>query len=193
MGGIEGRLFAPLGVAYIVSLLASLVVSLTVTPVLCSYLLAKAKVIAHEHDGAFVRVLKNLDQKILARTIHHPFMILAGCSVLLIGALALLPLMGRNFLPAFNEGTATIGVAAAPGISLAASDALGTRVERAMLSIPEVKSTIRRTGRAEMDEHGRRALGEIDVDFKKAVATGRSLQNSVKVEKVDDVTLTSAS
>jgi Cu/Ag efflux pump CusA len=153
LGGIEGRLFAPLGVAYILALLASLLISLTVTPVLCSYLLSRSKGLSHREDGALVRHLKKVAEKILRRTIHHPALILTGCGVMLLGALALLPLMGRSFLPAFNEGTATIGVAAAPGISLAASDALGTRVEQAMLSIPEIKSTIRRTGRAEMDEH----------------------------------------
>lgn len=167
LGGIEGRLFAPLGIAYIISLLASLVVSLTVTPVLCSYLLPNAKVMEHKEDGPIVRYLKKLDQKILTRTIHHPYKILAGCLVLLLASLALLPLMGKNFLPNFNEGTATIGIAAAPGISLAASDALGTKIEEAMLSIPEVKSTIRRTGRAEMDEHAEGVhWNEIDVDFK---------------------------
>lgn len=190
LGGIEGRLFAPLGVAYIISLMASLLVSLTVTPVLCSYLLSKAKVIAHREDGAFVRFLKKLDQKILTRTIRHPFWILGGCAVLLIGALALLPMMGRNFLPAFNEGTATIGVAAAPGISLAASDKLGAKVEEAMLSIPEVKSTIRRTGRAEMDEHAEGVhWSEIDVDFKEGGRPRPIVLQELreKVEKAGDV------
>ena len=140
LGGIEGRLFAPLGVAYIVSLLASLAVSLTVTPALCSYLLPGAKAVSRQDDGAFVRRLKRLDLRLLERTIRHPKPVLAGCLVLLASALALLPSMGRNFLPDFNEGTATIGIAAAPGISLAASDALGTRIEEVMLAVPEVKS-----------------------------------------------------
>lgn len=167
LGGIEGKLFAPLGVAYIVSLLASLVVSLTVTPVLCSYLLPQSKTTTHVNDSQIVQFLKNADRSLIAKTIDHPHIILACCAVLLLGVLALLPLMGRNFLPPFNEGTATIGVAAAPGIALATSDKLGTKIEEAMLSIPEVKSTIRRTGRAEMDEHAEGVhWSEIDVDFK---------------------------
>jgi len=190
LGGIEGKLFAPLGIAYIISLTASLVVSLTVTPVLCSFLLSNAKAISHREEGPFVRFLKRVDQWVLLRTIHHPWKILSGCAVLLVGALALLPLMGNNFLPPFNEGTATIGVAAAPGISLAASDALGTKIEEAMLSIPEVKSTIRRTGRAEMDEHAEGVhWSEIDVDFKEGGRPRPVVLQDLRerVEKVGDV------
>ncbi len=167
LSGIEGRLFAPLGVAYIISLTASLLISLTVTPVLCSLLLPHAKFMHDEKDGFVVRKLKNLDRKLLDRTLNHPYHVLGGCSVLLVASLCLLPLMGSNFLPPFNEGTATIGVAGPPGISLAASDKVGTKVEEAMLAVPEVKSTIRRTGRAEMDEHAEGVhWHEIDVDFK---------------------------
>jgi Cu(I)/Ag(I) efflux system membrane protein CusA/SilA len=189
LGGIEGRLFAPLGVAYIISLTASLVVSLTVTPALCSYLLPKARLM--EKSESFVaRVLKRLQEKLLRRTLRHPVLILSGCAVLLLGSLSLLPLMGRNFLPPFNEGTATIGVGAAPGISLAASDAVGTRIEEAMLSIPEVKSTIRRTGRAEMDEHAEGVhWSEIDVDFKENGRPREVVLNELreKIEKAGDV------
>jgi len=190
LGGIEGRLFAPLGIAYIISLLASLVISLTVTPVLCSFLLPNTKAVAHRKDGAFVRLLKEKAQSILTWSIHHLKPVLGGCALLLLGALLLLPLMGSNFLPAFNEGTATIGVAAAPGIALATSDELGTRIEQAMLSIPEVKSTIRRTGRAEMDEHAEGVhWSEIDVDFHdKGRPRPVVLQElREKVEKVGDV------
>ena len=185
LSGIEGKLFAPLGVAYIVSLLASLVVSLTVTPVLCFYLLPKAKVLTHREDGFLVRFLKNLDRKVLHRTIRHPFAVLGVCLVMLIAALSLLPKMGRDFLPPFNEGTATISVAATPGISLAASDKLGTRIEEAMLSVPEVKSTIRRTGRAEMDEHAEGVhFSEIDVDFKEGGRPKRAVLQELR-EKVE--------
>ncbi|MDP3544372.1 MAG: efflux RND transporter permease subunit [Elusimicrobiota bacterium] len=190
LGGIEGRLFAPLGVAYIVSLLASLVVSLTVTPALCSYLLPNAKAIALHADGAFVLRLKRWDREILARTIRHPLALLGACAALLASSLALLPFMGRNFLPAFNEGTATIGVAAAPGISLTASDELGTRIEQAMLSVPEVKSTIRRTGRAELDEHAEGVhWSEIDVDFKDGGRPRAAVLQELreKVEQAGDV------
>ena len=167
LGGIEGRLFAPLGIAYIVSLTASLVVSLTVTPVLCYYLLPRSKVMAEREDGFLVRRLKSWDRRLLSRALDYPILLLAACALMLVGALSLLPGMGRDFLPKFNEGTATIGVAGPPGISLPASDAVGTRVEQAILSVPEVKSTIRRTGRAEMDEHAEGVhWHEIDVDFK---------------------------
>ncbi|MBL7716561.1 MAG: efflux RND transporter permease subunit [Bdellovibrionales bacterium] len=192
LGGIEGRLFAPLGVAYIVSLAASLLVSLTVTPVLCSYLLPNMKTIAHKEDGFLVRYLKSVDEKILKKVIGRPYLVLGFCGVLLLGSLALLPFMGSNFLPAFNEGTATLGVAAAPGISLSASDNLGTKVEEALLTIPEVKSTIRRTGRAEMDEHAEGVhWSEIDVDFKESERPkGVVLQElREKVEKVGDIYL----
>ncbi len=190
LGGIEGKLFSPLGVAYIISLTASLFISLTVTPVLCSYLLSDAKIIEHKEDGKFVRFLKELDRKLILKTIDRPKAVLIGCGIALALALSLLPLMGRNFLPPFNEGTATIGVAAAPGIALSSSDELGKKIEEAMLSVPEVKSTIRRTGRAEMDEHAEGVhWSEIDVDFKE---NGRSkdivLQEiREKIEKVGDV------
>lgn len=190
LGGIEGRLFVPLGVAYIISILASLAVSLTVTPILCSYLLPNSKAIHKSEDGPVVRKLKNLALKVLDRTLPHPNAVLIGCAVLLLGSLLLLPQMGRNFLPAFNEGTATIGVAAAPGISLQSSDQLGFKIEEAMLSVPEVKSTVRRTGRAEMDEHAEGVhWHEIDVDFKPG---GRDRQIVLqelreRVEKAGDV------
>lgn len=191
LSGIEGRLFAPLGLAYIISLLASLVVSLTITPVLCYYFISKSKVLEHKEDGPLVRKLKAWDEKLLHRTIHHPNMVMILCGVLLLGSLALLPFMGRNFLPEFNEGTATIGVAAFPGISLKESDELGTKIEKAILSVPEAKSTIRRTGRAEMDEHAEGVhWSEIDVDFKDHEGREKAvvLQDiRKKIEAVGDV------
>jgi CzcA family heavy metal efflux pump len=190
LGGIEGRLFAPLGIAYIISLVASLLVSLTVTPTLCHYLLSKAKVLSHKEDGPLVKKLKAWDRRLLERTIDRPTLVLVGCGILLLASLLLLPFMGRNFLPAFNEGTATIGVAAAPGISLEASDKLGTKIEDAMLSIPEVKSTIRRTGRAEMDEHAEGVhWSEIDVDFKEGGRPRPVVLNDLRerIEKTGDV------
>jgi Cu(I)/Ag(I) efflux system membrane protein CusA/SilA len=170
LAGIEGRLFAPLGVAYIVSLTASLIISLTVTPVLCSFFLTKMEGQPHgKEDGPLVQWLKKWDERILRKTIHRPKEVLLGAGGLLLLSLLLIPFMGSNFLPSFNEGTATIGVGAFPGISLEASDKQGTKIEEAMLSIPEVKSTVRRTGRAEMDEHAEGVhWSEIDVDFKKA-------------------------
>ncbi len=190
LSGIEGKLFAPLGMAYIISLLASLVVSLTVTPVLCYYFISRSKVLEHKEDGPLVKRLKVWDEKLLLRTIHHPNRVMIFCGILLLGSLALLPFMGRNFLPEFNEGTATIGVAASPGISLKASDELGTRIEKAILLVPEAKSTIRRTGRAELDEHAEGVhWSEIDVDFKEDGRERSVVLQDIrkKIEAVGDV------
>ncbi|MBK8201293.1 MAG: efflux RND transporter permease subunit [Bdellovibrionales bacterium] len=190
LGGIEGRLFVPLGLAYIISIIASLVVSLTVTPILCSYLLPHSKAVHRGQDGPLVRRLKAFALKILNLTLPRPKSVLFSATLLLIGSLLLLPLMGRNFLPEFNEGTATIGVAGAPGISLLASDRLGTKIEEAILSVPEVKSTVRRTGRAEMDEHAEGVhWHEIDVDFKPEGRPRQIVLQEIRerIEKVGEV------
>lgn len=168
LGGLEGKLFAPMGQAYIISILASLFVSLTLTPVLCYYLLArneeKMKV---EKDGPLVIFLKKWSTKILNHTLEKPFLIIAVTLVLFLATLSVIPFMGRDFLPAFNEGTATLGLQATPGISLTESNLKGLEVEKALLTIPEVKSTTRRVGRAEMDEHAEGVnWNEIDLDFK---------------------------
>lgn len=166
MSGIEGRLFSPLGVAYIVSLLSSLLVALTVTPVLCYYFLSKSNIIEKEEDGWLVRKLKSIDKAVLLKLIDKPFTVLGGSFVILVLSLLLVPKMGVDFLPKFNEGTATIGISLTPGVSLKESDKFGNQVENILLKIPEVKSTVRRTGRAEMDEHAEGVFwSEIDVDF----------------------------
>ncbi len=165
LSGIEGRLFIPLGIAYIVSLLASLVVSLTVTPVLCSYLLSKGKLIEHE-EGRLAKWLKKIDRRFLEKALDHPRIVIGTSILLFLASLALIPFMGKEFLPKFNEGTATIGVLAQPGISLEESNRLGSKIEKLLLSIPEIKSVARRTGRAELDEHAEGVhSSEIDVDF----------------------------
>ncbi len=190
LSGIEGKLFAPLGVAYIVSLIASLLVSLTITPVLCYYLLPNARVMGHREDGKLVKALKDWDEKLIRRTIHHPYRVLGGCAALLVVSLALIPFMGRDFLPPFNEGTATISAALTPGTSLEASDHFGTRIENAILSVPEAKSTIRRTGRAEMDEHAEGVhFSEIDVDFKEGGRPKQVVLNEIRenIEKLGKV------
>jgi len=189
LSGIEGRLFTPLGIAYIISLTASLLVSITVTPVLSYYFLPRAPVI-EKGDGTVVLFLKRHVRKLLERTIQRPYWILSGCALLLLAVLIPLPFMGTAFLPPFNEGTATIGVAAGPGISLAASDALGTKIEKAILSVPEVKSTIRRTGRAERDEHAEGVhWNEIDVDFKEGGREKEAVLQDIreKILQVGDV------
>lgn len=191
LGGIEGRLFVPLGIAYIISIIASLFVSLTVTPILCSYLLPQSKAVHAEKEGPLVRFLKRQATHVLNLTLPRPMLVLGGATALLVLSLLLLPFMGRNFLPEFNEGTATIGVAGAPGISLPASDTLGKNVEEAILSVPEVKSTVRRTGRAEMDEHAEGVhWHEIDVDFKPDMGRPRKVvlqEIRERIEKTGDV------
>jgi CzcA family heavy metal efflux pump len=153
LGGLEGRLFAPLGLAYIVSLAASLLVSLTVTPVLASYLLPQARFIGHRADPLLLRSLKWADAKVVRFSLRRPRVVLGVAAAL--SALAVLAVlgMGGEFLPPFNEGTLTINVQAEPGTSLAESNRLGRRVEDLLLEVPEVQSVARRTGRAEMDEH----------------------------------------
>jgi CzcA family heavy metal efflux pump len=188
--GIEGRLFAPLGFAYVISILASLVVSLTITPVLCSFFLPQSKAVSHGGDGPLVRGLKHITAKVIRYSLLKPGLIFAVCVLLLSVAGTLLTKMGRNFLPTFNEGTATIGVAAAPGISLSASDVIGTKIEKAILSVPEVTSTVRRTGRAEMDEHAEGVhWSEIDVDFKPQGRARAVVLKEIreKIESVSDV------
>lgn len=166
LSGVEGRLLAPLGLAYIVSLLASLVVSLTVTPVLASYLLPKAKIM-HSSDGFLVRFLKQIDEKMLLWTLKHPNIVILGATLCFFSAIATLPFVGTEFLPSFNEGSLTINLLAQPGTSLAESDKLGQMAEKILLTIPEVAATGRRTGRAELDEHAEGVhYSEIDVDLK---------------------------
>lgn len=167
LGGIEGRLFAPIGIATIVAMLASFVVSLTVIPVLCSYLLPRMKRMKEERDGWLVRVLKRADEKfILGPAVRHPWAVIVVALMLVGASAALYPLMGRAFLPEFNEGTAMITVAMAPGTSLEESDRVGRIAEKILLTIPEIKLTGRRTGRAELDEHAEGVhRSELDVDF----------------------------
>lgn len=173
MGGIEGKLFVPLGIAYIVSLLASMVISLTVTPALCSYLLTKGSLLKHK-EGKLVTTLKAWDTKLLHKALKHPRSIIGITAGLFLFSLLLASFMGRDFLPKFNEGTATISLMAQPGISLEESNKLGFQAEELILKTPEVKSVSRRTGRAEQDEHAEGVhSSEIDVDFKE---TGRSRQ-----------------
>jgi CzcA family heavy metal efflux pump len=168
LGGIEGRLFAPIGVAYITSILASLVVAVTVTPALCSYLLPSMKRMEHEEDGWLVRALKAFDRRyLLSVALRHPNLTMGAAAVVVGASLSLYPLMGKEFLPEFNEGTATINVLAAPGTSLEQSNRVGGLAEKLLLSVPEVLSTGRRTGRAELDEHAEGVhYTEIDVDFR---------------------------
>jgi len=177
--GLEGRLFAPLGIAYLTALIASLVVSLTLTPVLCSYFL-RGKLSEHK-DTKFVQTLKNLDRKILNWALPKSTLVLSASAILLLIALFLVPFMGRDFLPQFNEGTAMIAIVAPPGISLTESNAIGLKAEKIMLETPEIKSVSRRTGRAELDEHAAGVnVSEIDVDFKESHRTRETILNEIR-------------
>ena len=167
LSGVEGRLFTPLGVAYVVSILASLLVSLTLTPVLCYYLLGRSKLLERGEDGWLVRQLKHGQTLLLDVTLEHPGKILLGAGFLVLFALSFIPLMGRTFLPGFNEGSYTINLVAEPGTSLPRSDQIGTRAELLLLEVEEVVSTGRRTGRAELDEHAEGVhYSEIDVTLR---------------------------
>jgi CzcA family heavy metal efflux pump len=166
---VEGRLLWPIGFAYILALVASLVVALTVTPALCSVLLPRAKSILRGHDPWLIRSLKRIYRPVLSFSIDHPWVVLGASGVLLIAAGVGVSRMGRSFLPEFNEGSLTVGAVTIPGTSLAESDQLGTALEKILLTVPEVRSTGRRTGRAELDEHVQSVeSAEIDVDLQMA-------------------------
>ena len=170
LGGIEGKIFAPLGIAYITSILASLLVSLTVTPALASYLLPKSKAIREAHrEGRLVRTLKEWDRRLLDYTLDHARKIMWGAGGLFAASLLLLPFFGSEFLPAFNEGSLTINVMQRPGTSLSESNRIGTAVEQLLMQVPEVEAIGRRTGRAELDEHAEGVhYSEIDVGLKES-------------------------
>ena len=164
--GIEGRLFTPLGVAYIVSILASMAVAMTITPVLCYYLLPKMKHIDHG-DSALVKKLKTWDERLLNWSFDRARPLLIGAVVIVVVALASIPFFAKSFLPPFNEGTLTVNVVLNPGSSLAESNQIGTQAENILLAVPEVTEVGRRTGRAELDEHAEGVhYSEIEVDLK---------------------------
>lgn len=163
---VEGRLLWPLGFAYTVALAASLVVALTVTPALCSILLPKAKSILKGREPWLIRVLKRIYRPALSFSLDHPWLVLGSSVVLLLAAAIGVSRMGRSFLPEFNEGSLTVGAVTIPGTSLSESGQLGAALERILLTVPEVRSTARRTGRAELDEHVQSVeSAEIDVDL----------------------------
>jgi len=166
MQGIEGKIFAPLGIAYITSIIASLVVSLTLTPALCSYLLNNIKT-HEEKDSILVRFLKRQDTKILHWGLARPKFIIGIAVLLIVAAASIVPFFGTEFLPPFNEGSFTINFSTPAGTSLEESNRIGTMGEKLMLRVPEVEYVSRRTGRAELDEHVEPVSNsEIEVELK---------------------------
>lgn len=158
LDGVEGRLLAPLGLAYVVALGASLLVALTITPVLCLFWLPGSKAVDSRHDTRFISWLKNQYRGWLDKAFGKPRLILVGSAILLIVSLGSLAFAGRAFLPSFNEGSLTVSAVTLPGTSLDMSDQIGSRVEKILLSQPEVRSTARRTGRAELDPHAQQVF-----------------------------------
>jgi CzcA family heavy metal efflux pump len=164
LAGVEGRLLQPLGIAYVVSLLASLVVAVSITPVLCSLLLPRSKAVLRGVEPTLVQVLKRRYAGILERSLRAPLRVTLPAVLLLAVAVVAASFLGRAFLPDFNEGALTISAVTLPGTSLAESDALGRVVEETLLAHPEVVSVARRTGRAELDEHAQGVeAAELDV------------------------------
>lgn len=167
LSGMEGKMLIPLGIAFIVSLFASTVVALTLTPVLCSYLLGGRKGSDSLPKEAFVAVwLKKYYETALLWVLGHKKIVTGGTAVLLVAAIGFFFTLGHSFLPSFNEGSFTINISSLPGISLEESDNIGRRAEKLLLTVPEIKTVARKTGRAELDEH---ALGvnvsEIEAPF----------------------------
>jgi HME family heavy-metal exporter len=164
--GLEGRLFVPLGVAYVVSILASLLVSITVTPALASYFLTKPAKRAHG-DTPVLRVLKRWNERALLGALQRPKPVMAGAGALVVAAIVAGVFLPRAFLPPFNEGTALVGMRFEPGIGLDQSQRLGLLAETLVMRVPEVVSVGRRTGRAEFDSHAEGVhAAEIDVTLR---------------------------
>ncbi|MFT4685648.1 MAG: CzcA family heavy metal efflux pump [Neolewinella sp.] len=181
LSGMEGKLLAPLGVAFIVSLFASLIVSITLTPVLGSFLLTNRAMLLRQHGESWiVRKLQKGYLFLLKGVLKAKAAILIVSVVLLAVAIFALSQLGRSFLPEFNEGSLVISAVTLPGISLAESNKVGARIERELLTVPEIQVTTRRTGRAELDEHAQGVnAAEIDAPF---VLTERS-----RAEFMEDV------
>ena len=178
--GIEGRLFTPLGIAYIVSILASMIVSVTVTPVMAFYLLPKMKQMGHG-DSPLVTRLKHWDAKLLHWSFDHTGPLLAAAMAAVVIAAATIPLFPRAFLPPFNEGTLTVNVLLNPGTSLAESNRIGTLAEQIVAGVPEVTQVGRRTGRAELDEHAEGVhYSEMDVDLKASARSREAIINDIR-------------
>jgi len=167
LSGMEGKLLAPLGIAFIVALFASLIVSITLTPVLCSYLLTKDKMLEKQHKESWlVERLQKLYVLLLEKVMRWKKTMIAGSLVLFALSMLAFSQLGRSFLPEFNEGSLVVSAVSLPGISLEESNKIGTNIEKELLTVPEIEITSRRTGRAELDEHAQGVnASEIDAPF----------------------------
>ena len=188
LSGMEGRMLVPLGIAFIVALFASTIVALTLTPVLCSYLLGKEKGDKLPKEAFVARRMKGVYEKALTWVLIHKRLTLGSTIGLFIITLGFFFTLGRSFLPPFNEGSFTINISSLPGISLEESDKMGHRAEELLLSIPEIQTVARKTGRAELDEH---ALGvnvsEIEAPFELKDRSRNELMADVR-EKLGTIT-----
>ena len=183
LSGVEGRLLSPLGLAYVVSLAASLLVALTVTPVLCLLWLPGSSAIAESHDTRFIAWLKGHYRDWLAWVMARPTLVLGGALLLLLVSLGSLLFAGRAFLPAFNEGSLTVSAVTLPGTALETSDEIGSKVERILLSQPEVVATARRTGRAELDPHAQQVFAsEIEASLSMGERSKAELLDALRHE-----------
>ena len=173
LSGLEGRMLKPLGIAYLVSLLMSLLVAMTVTPLMCKWLLSSEKYLQRQERKNWVEQWLLAKYSVsLGKALRHSKAITVSVASLFVVSLVLFALMGRSFLPEFNENALTIAAVSRPGVSLEESNRIGTLLEKELLQIPEVTSTARRTGRGELDEHSQTSNGaEIDVNFE---LSGRS-------------------
>lgn len=175
LSGIEGRLLRPLGISYMVSIGASLIVALTITPAMCAYLLRKGKFLEESGESLLVRWLKKAYKPVLDFSIKKPTTVIAASAIAFVLSLVPLFFIGRSFLPNFNEGSLTVMIATAPGTSLEKSTEIGTLAEQILLKHPNVTKTSRKTGRGELDEHGKPAnASEIEVGLE---MKDRSLQD----------------
>jgi CzcA family heavy metal efflux pump len=181
LSGVEGRLLQPLGLAYIVAILSSLVVAVTVTPVLCYYLLPHASTVQEGEDTWLVERLHRSYRATLEWVLGHSRLVLGAAVVLIAATLAVVPFLGRGFLPDFQEGTLVISAVTAPGTSLSASSQIGRQIETRLLEHPAVESTSRRTGRAELSEHAQGSNGsEIDVQLDLSGTSMAAVQADVR-------------
>lgn len=179
LSGMEGRMLKPLGITFIISLMASTLVALTVTPVLSSFMLGSQNSDKTGREPALVRWLKKYYGKALNWSLGHKKTILCGVGALLVAAVVMFFTLGGSFLPAFNEGSFTISVSTVPGISLEESDRMGRTAEKLLLSIPEIKTVGRKTGRAELDEH---AFGVNSSEFECPFELGKKTRKQLTEE-----------